>query len=219
MGDSDQQKSAVRFDAEDHYDAGEKAIAKLDDAWAKAALFFRTGWHFGHKAGSIRAQSLLRIHERVEVYRRQFEKGNTMSLLNAIAYCAEENLPLPTWLATAYRESLDSFLLPGRSTSLDEIFHSAKLPTDTPAKVAGARQDWQLGGTIWSEVWDVEMKDESITSFDAALKIACKGRDFGVKKTKARELFLMIDKNQTEHLQSKSFSRFLEIRRKRIAPK
>ncbi len=204
---------------EDHYDAGERVIEKIDVGWAKAALFFRTGQHFGHHARSYKARGLLSLHKTLEIYRFRFEQGNTLSLLNAIALCADENVPLPTWLAIAFRAALDSFLLPGQNTSLDDVFKSENLPTGTSAKAAAARVDWQLGGSIWDEVWDVAMGDESISSLDMAVIAALKRRDFGVKKTKAKALFKMIDKNQSELLQSKSFSRFLELRRKRVTTK
>ncbi len=62
---------------------------------------------------------MLTIHARLEVFRRRFESGNTMALLHAINSCAEENLPLPTWLAIAFGDAFDRFLAPGAPTSLD----------------------------------------------------------------------------------------------------
>lgn len=203
---------------DEHYDDGERNLAKLDPAWAKAALFFRTGRHYGHS--DIRARSLNRISEAIEVFKVRFEKGDTLSLLQAVACCAEENLPLPSWLALAYGEALRSFLQPGKIASLDEVFSSSSLPTDTPAKAAKARQDWALGGEIWLKVWKAIKADKSLTSLDAALSVVLADRKFGVQKTKARTLVAMIDKNQTEHLKkSKSISRFLEIRRKQMTSK
>ena len=205
------------FDApEDHYDDGERDIDRVEGAWAKAALYFRTGLHFGHRQGVMRCRSMVDIHKHIEAYRSRFNSGDTLALLHAVGTCAEENLPLPTWLATAYGKTLDSFLLPGWHTSLDEVFQSPTLSTSTPAKAAAARQDWQLGGLIWSTTWHMAIDDQSIKSLDAALEKALGKRDFGVKKTKARELFLMIDKNQSELLSVNTFSRFLEIRRKQF---
>lgn len=217
MDDSDE--NGWLRNAESYYDDRERAIAKLDPAWAKAALYFRTWHHFGHSDGSIRAQSLLKIHERLEVYRNRFAGGNTLSLLNAVAFCAEENLPLPTWLAIAYRDALDAFLRPGEHSSLDKVFSSKTLPTSTPQKAAAAKQDWLLGGTIWHKVWSVAIEDESIMTLDAALISALAAGNFGVAKTKARTLFLMIDKNQSELIQSKPLSRYLELRRKGVTSK
>lgn len=207
-------------DGANHYDEREKALEKLDPAWAKAVFYFRTGIHFGHSSGEVRARGLVKIHGAIEVFRSRFEAGDTLSLLHAISVCAEENLPLPSWLATAYGEALGSFLKPGKISSLDEVFFSSGMPVGSK-KGAQARIDWELGVRIWVSTWEAAIEDEAITSLDEALTAALKNSSFGVKKTKARELFLMIDKNQSEHLkgqsghsQDKSFSRFLELRRK-----
>lgn len=199
-------------DPESHFDARERELFKLDEAWAKASLGLRTGVRFGH--GNMRARSLVKVHDFSQVYKRRNDRGDTLSLLQAVAFFAEENLPLPEWLATAFCDALNTFTQPGTCTSLDQVFHSKTLPTDTPQKTASAKQDWLLGGTIWSKVWDVAIEDEKITSLDAALTAALKKEKLGVGKTKARELFLMIDKNQSEMIQCKTLSRFLELRRK-----
>lgn len=205
--------------AQDLFDTVEKDIASLDIGWAKAALYFRTDLHehFGHGERSRRMQSLLRIHEQLLVYKRRFEDGDTLSLLNAVAMCADENLPLPTWLAVAYRAALDSFLVAGGVTSLDKAFCSANLPTRTAKAAAGAQQDWQLAVEIYRATRKLAQVDPAITSFDDALSKALESRHFGIQKTKARALFLKVEKNQLELLgydKSKSFSRFLAIRRK-----
>lgn len=216
MKDSDHLKIVNElFNAESRYNAGERDLAKLDSAWAKAALYFRTGEHFGHPAGSRRLQSLIRIHEIIEVYRLRFERGDTLSLLHAVGICADENLPLPGWLATAYRVALQSFLEVGGPASLDAVFCSDSLPADTPKKAAAARQDWQLGVELWRGAWDAVQSNDSITSLDGAVQAALSRRDYGVKKTKARALLLMVEKNQLELLgHGKSLSWFLKNRRK-----
>jgi hypothetical protein len=199
------------------FDEGEKGIAELDVGWAKAALYFRTGQHFGHADESIRARSLAKIHELLCVYKSRYESGNTLSLLSAVALCAAENLPLPTWLAILFQSTLTELTSPGGAASLDAVFSSPNLPTDTPSKAATARQDWALGGALYWATWEVARGDTTIQSLDAALTKALEVGNFGVKKTKARVLFLMIEKNQLELLsepKQKTFSRFLEVRRK-----
>lgn len=216
----DKQKTWGRpFDVESFYDDKERALAKVDNAWAKAALFFRTGNHFGHQPGTLGRSTLIGIRDAIEVFKLRFEKGETLALLQAVELCADENVPLPTWLATAYCASLDSFLQPGPYASLDQIFHSPNLPTNTPKRAAAARQDWELGGLIWSATWEAATDDESITSLNAALKIALDKNKFGIKKSKANELFLMHDKNYTEHSKKPSFSQFLKIRQKQFHSK
>lgn len=197
---------------ENYYNDTERYIDKIESAWAKAALYFRTENHFGHMEGSERARGLLTIREQLEVYRRRFEGGDTLSLLHAVSVCAEENLPLPTWLATKYQEAFNSFLSLNGPTSLDTVFHSPNLPTNTSKKTATARQNWQLGTSIYSALW--AMADTGVTSLDAALEAALKVNDFGVNKSKARSLFMMIEKNQVEFLGSQSLSRYLAKRQK-----
>jgi hypothetical protein len=201
---------------EDYYDDTERNIEKIESAWAKAALYFRTEQHFGHPVGSERTRGLLTIREQLDVYKTRFESGqDTMALLHAVSVCAEENLPLPTWLATKYREAFHSFLAVNGKTSLDEIFYSPRLPTDTAKKTALARQDWALGAEIWRALWNVSMADISITSLDRAVTEVLKIHKFGVGKTKAKSLYLMVEKNQLELLgKGQTLSRYLEKRRK-----
>lgn len=201
--------------AEAYYNEEERDLAKLEPAWAKAALYFRTGEHCGHPPTSRRTQSMIRIHDQLEVYRKRFEAGDTMALLQAVGNCAEENLPLPTWLALAYGKALKSFLSVGGPPSLDEVFKSPILPTDTPKKAAAARQDWQLGCTLWGDVWKLVHKDRTLLSLDAAFTALLASKDYGVKKTKAKELALMVEKSQLQFLgKTETLSRFLDIRRK-----
>lgn len=201
---------------ENYYNDNERYIDKIESAWAKSALYFRTGNHFGHAVGSERARGLLTIHEQLEVYRQRFEDGkDTLALLHAVSVCAEENLPLPTWLAVKYQEAFHSFLSLDGPTSLDAIFHSPNLPTNTSKKTAIARQNWQLGTSIYSALWDVATTDTGITSLDGALDVALKKNNFGVNKSKARSLFVMIEKNQLELLSlSQSLSQYLAKRQK-----
>ncbi|MBS0318348.1 MAG: hypothetical protein JSR49_14610 [Proteobacteria bacterium] len=207
-----------QHDASLYYDEKEKTLERVEPAWAKAALFFRTWEHFGHPPRTRRMRGLVQIHTHLGVFKKQFEGGDTMALLHAIGVCADENLPLPTWLAIAYREALNRFLQPGGANSLDEVFFSGGLPTNTPKKRAVAKIDWQTGGEIWRAVWRAVVADESLASLDAALDRVLAERDYGVKKTKARRLVLMIDRNQQELLgnpPSKHISPFLKKRRKR----
>jgi len=221
MGDNDQQRILNRLlDAEAHFNDEERQLAKMEIAWAKAALGFRTwgGQRFGHGERVRKMRSLLRVHEILEVFRRRFESGNTLAILNAVALCADENLPLPTWLATAYQSALQAFLQPGGPLSLDAVFQSPNLPSDTPKKAAGARLDWQLAGDLWLAANDIAASDDTLRSLDAVIDAVLSLGNYGVGKTKARELILMIENNQHKllgHQPSKHLSRFLEKRRKR----
>ena len=221
MGESKKTRAPVLSDrAADHFNEFEIDIAATEPAWAKASVYFRTELchHFGHGERERRCQSMLRIHEQITVYRDRFENGDTLSLLQAVRICADENLPLPTWLALAFVAAFSSFISMGGPVSLDAVFSSPNLPTSTAKKAAEAKQNWDLGDAIYRATWEVAQADKSITSFDAALQSALSKTAFGVKKTTARSLFLMIEKNQLELLgqsTSQGFSSFLAKRRKR----
>ena len=195
--------------------AEERALAQLEPAWGKAATFFRTAFRFGHPRGSMRCMSLEEVHRDLGVFRTRFEAGDTLSLLQAISFCADENLPLPEWLALAFRSRMESFLHPGNRHSLDEVFSSPTLPTGSPKKAAAVRQDWQLAGTLCHEAWDLAQRDETILSFDSAVERLLASGKYGVGKTKAKALIKMIEQSQSQFLgKDLSLSRFLEKRRK-----
>jgi hypothetical protein len=197
-------------------DDGERNLGRLEPAWGKAALFFRTGHRLGH-GQSMRCMSLLEVHRMLAVYRTRFDAGDTLSLLQAISLCAEENLPLPGWLAQAFHKRVMAFGRVGGPPSLDDLFSSEEMPTNSPKKTAQARQDWQLGGLLWRDIWDLVQADETLTSFDAAVTRLLQSKDFGAAKTKAKRLIKMVDTSQCQFLGvTDTISRFLEKRRKQV---
>jgi hypothetical protein len=183
------------FDATQHFNTDEKELSRLDEGWAKAALFFRTGRRFGHPNGNLRAQSILAVHAALEARRKRLESNGPVELLHAISLCAAENLPLPSWLAKAYQEALNGYLTAGGPTSLDDAFHGKTMQAATKKKAAAIRQDWGLSTMLWVEI---QMKAETADSFDAALSEVLASRAWGIGKTKAREMVLEFDKTQRE---------------------
>lgn len=200
------------FHAESNFDDGEKQLRNLDPAWAKAAHFFRTGMRYGHGVGSIRGLPILRVHTELEARRKRFEAGDTMELLHAIKLCAEENLPLPEWLALAFNERFTAMGKVGGPTSLDAIFHSRNMPTSTPKKAARAQQEWQIGVRLWMAVWEVA---RNYSGLSPALDEVLKAEKWGVGKTKATALVNMIDETQSRLTGQESLSRFWSKRRNR----
>lgn len=190
-----------------YYNEWDKALEKIEPAWAKAALAFRGEARFGHGEFHLRAMGLVQVREVLEVHRRRFEAGDTLELLVAVKTCAAENVPLPTWLALAFTSTLQQFLDFNGAPSLDTVFKSETLPTGTAKKTAEARQDWQLGGAIMFAVWRAAEEDKTLTSIDAALDRVMKSNRFGVGKTKARSLFNMVEKVQVEHLRAMGSNR------------
>ena len=215
---------------EAQYSKDEKELDKLCPAWAKCALAWRTNMRHGHNGDSIRCFSFVEVYELLEALRRRFEAGNTLALLEAVQRCADENVPLPTWLANAFTHALKSFHTLGGPGSLDDVFYTVPRPLNTQNKARekadSERRDRVIGATMWRCAWHLAVDDESITSMDGLLDRLLLStppdgaafRQWPVEKSKARKLILMIDKNQGERLNwpaSKSLSQFLTKRRKR----
>jgi hypothetical protein len=193
----------------------EREIAELERAWGKAATFFRTGMRFGHAPNSICTMSLQQVHDLLQVFRSRLQRGDTLSLLQAVALCAEENVPLPEWLATEFRARIKAFLQPGQHTSLDEVFRSENVPANSSKRAAAARQDWMLAGRLWHDAFDVAREDATLSSVDSVVTRLLSKRNYGVAKTKAKKLIGMVEANQSEFLRKDvSLSRFLAERRK-----
>jgi hypothetical protein len=198
------------------YNKDEQHLERIEPAWAKAAFYFRTGVRLAHEEGAWRVLPLAQVIKRLEVYRARAAEGETLALLHAIAFCANENLPLPTWLARDFRGALAAFLRPGAASTLDTVFKSTRLPTSTPKKAADARQDWELGWALYEAAWKAARQDTSLQSVHAVMKSVVNAGNFGVQLTLAKQLVAMVEKNQLELLGKplSTLSRFLEVRRK-----
>jgi hypothetical protein len=191
----------------------EKELAGLEVGWAKTALYFRTGWHFGHNGGSIRTRSLVAIHEELDARRVRFERGSKIELLHAMLICANENLPMPTWLALAFGAVFGAYINVANPTaSLDEAFGTLR-----PGKKGTAdKRDWELGSQLYSAAFKAAVQDASLSSLDAVLTLVLAQKHWGIGKTKARKLLLQIDETRRELSTSQGLSRFLELRRKQV---
>jgi hypothetical protein len=100
-------KGSEGYVASTYYSDVEKDIAKLEPAWAKMALYFRCGvYRFGHCDGELRCKSLKKIKFELDARRKRVEAGDKLEILAAVAECAKENMPMPTWLATAFIEGV-----------------------------------------------------------------------------------------------------------------
>lgn len=178
----------------------ELALGRVEPAWGDCASGFRTGG-LRRAHGNLRVRSLLDVHEALERRREQVESGNTLVILLAIAQCAEENLPMPTWLARAFTSRLAGFTThdarrPG-PISLDTLFRSPNLRPGHPARTAADRRDWSLGSDLWGAVREVAHKYRGL---DGALAEVLSSGRWGVGKKKARRLFEMVEVSQVHLL-------------------
>lgn len=203
------------LDAEANFDERERSIARLESAWGKCAHAFRTGHRFSHGSG-ILSFSLIAVHEELERRRDRLGRGDTMEILHAVELCALENVPLPTWLASAYRAAFGAFLKPGGPTSLDQAFTSTTLPVSTAKKAAVARQDWALGVQLYAAVKKIAPNH---TAINGALDEVLRAKAWGVKKTKARRLVEMVERTHCELTGMQTLSQFWSNRRKGVHPR
>jgi hypothetical protein len=162
-------------------------------------------------------RTLPQVKAALDVWKTRFEAGDTLALLQAIAVCAGENMPLPTWLAIEFSRKLETFFDPGGAHSLDDVFASPTLPTNTAKKAVNAKRDWEEGVALWVACWEEAHANELLTSLEAVLDRVLSSKKWSVKKRKARDLVMRVDESQAQHLgkrEKQPLARFLEKRRK-----
>jgi len=163
------------------------------------------------------AESFPYIWNELEARRRRLvERGDALEILHAIRLCAYHGVRMPSWLADVYCRKFDAFMRAGTAASLDEVFHSAELPTSTAKKHAAALRDWSIGVELWMAVKTVAGLH---TAMDGALAEVLKQKNWGVGKTKARELVEWVDRTHGELGRVKTLSQIWAIRRKQMHQK
>lgn len=168
----------------------EQEISRIEQSWGDCAHGFRTGvrWSWRPEGDTLHMQSLLEVHELLEVYRAQFEEGDQSAILWAIRECARQNLPLPYWCATGFQERIGSFVsFVSKSVTLDEVFDvSRKLP-------AGKRgQNVRLASSqsvrLYVRVWKIHAKEPRLSK-DACIRRAREELKLPMCQRKATTLF------------------------------
>lgn len=216
-----------RWTPENHYGSYEKDMARLDPAWAKIALYFRSDTapvRFIHKG--IGALSVARLAQRLDALRVRAEKGESYSILAAISLCAEQNWPLPEWLALMFMQAMDNHGRGGKFASLDDVFYSTELVgkgQSAKAKKNHAekiRDDLATGNRLWNECWCKAQNCTEITSLSAVVEAVLEdaviaGAPYPVKFRTAFEMVKKHDLNQAELLgkrEKQPLARFLAKR-------
>lgn len=167
----------------------ELALARVEPAWAHFAYGLRTGTRVGRlRAGtfeSILASSLVQVHGVLEAYREAHGRGEPMAVLNAAAYCATENVPMPYWLADAMAAAVREFSSPTGRGTLDAIL-APGLPT-TGKRAATWRNALPHRARLYTDV--SRRMARGNLSVDRALSAALREGDYPFGKTVARRLF------------------------------
>lgn len=178
------------MDPHTHFNEIEHALAKLDMAWACAALALRGGPRLTGR-GNLRAQGLPKVQEHFEQLRGAYEQGDRWQAMQAVKDAIVEGLPVPQWAGKAFLKLLDEYY---KGKTLNEAFGA--LPAGK--RGAAARVEASLQGRLWGRVAHAVAEGRA-ASLDAALTLILKEGDFPVGKTKARELVLAQNAIQERH--------------------
>lgn len=164
-------------------------LANIDPAWAACAGVLGAAACAEPPEAAVRR--LAEAREALERRRDQLAAGDSLAILQAIAECAEADLPLPHWLRTAYTQRLVAFVSdPTAPATLDELFSSPNLRPGPKRRLFDRRQ-WDLGRRLWLAVRAKEAEHRSLNS---ALDAVLKEGNWPVRKTQARPLVLRFDR-------------------------
>lgn len=190
--------------AQAHFNEQEWNLEKIEPAWAKAALCFRSNgeYHYGHGDDEERCRSLSMLAGTLMAMQARFKNGSDIELLIAIALCAEENLPMPTWAAEAFLQRFGRYIavpvdnngkfagrIGDQPSSLDEAFLGASAPA-TPAKLDARHRDWAIARQLWVHVREHAAEH---TGFTPAVEAALRELDPGIGRSKALELVQWVE--------------------------
>ncbi len=186
----------------------EEQLARVEQAWGDCAHGFRTGirWSWRPDGDALHMQSLLDVHELLEVYRLKYEAGDSSAILWAIRECARQNLPLPYWCATGFQERIRRF--EAEPVTLDDAFGVARR---MPAGKRGqnVRRTHSQAVSLAVRVWDIHAKEPHLSK-DACIKRAREELRLPICQRKATDLF-----NEHER-QQKPFRKALRMNWPRI---
>lgn len=123
------------------YNDDERELAVIEESWADHLRGLRTGTRVREKAGRPhwRAGSLQQVATMLDYFRSEFEAGNKAAMMDALLTTADENVPMPYWLADALNDAVSS-VLEGK-TLHEAVGYEKRFPTSTKAATK-ARRDW-----------------------------------------------------------------------------
>lgn len=185
----------------------ENALDDLEPSWSDFAYAIRPksmGRVSRRIPGrpTIRAQSLGQVQAILNGYREQFEAGDRAAAFSAMTTCAEENVPMPYWLAAAVLDIGTAVRAqPARGQqpkSLHDLFGLSKLLPTTKTRGSKVRRDLQLRAEIWAATHTL-MRDRKL-SVDAAIKLAREKLNFPYAQRTARQMFDTQESIQTRYL-------------------
>lgn len=178
----------------------EKEWASLEPAWADFLHATRTGHRARLDRASLRGQSFGQVHQKLEVHRLHFEKGEQYHLFVALCTCARERVPMPYWVADALLVLSDS--LHSKSISLHRLFGAHKHFPETPAKRAKNKKRQQLETDLYIEMSKLIYADKKSRN-DALNTVLALPRFRGkIGKTTAIKIYCHRDALQQEFIRA-----------------
>jgi hypothetical protein len=197
----------------------EKTLWGYESSYAKVAYYFRTGIHIT-PSGGLNFQPLERIVGALDEYKNLYESGEKLAVISALRTCCDYSLPMPEWLAKAFKKETESLYSEKDARTLDEIFPFVPGKRTTRNRVQIANRDNRFARKLSFKAWEIAQADSTIVSMDKLLELVLADRKFPVAKTKARKLIEEEEKRQHVlmgngmGLARQSISQFLEKRRK-----
>lgn len=180
----------------------EVALDRLETSWADFVYGLRGHGRFirAERRSGLKTRGLLRVHQELERHRGDLIGGNRTATLNALIYCAQENVPLPYWLGD---ELLDIWRTVNNSPSdLHELFGLAEKLPARGKKSRTLRRDMQLRGELWDCASELMARARRATlhlSMDAAIMQARAKLKFPYSQRKSRQMFDEQERIQRAH--------------------
>lgn len=181
----------------------ERALDRLEPAWADFAHGLRTGMRFNRDLPppmDSMGMSLVAVRQKFDVFRARFESGGEpAALLYALKFAFVERVPVPSWVACAVRERLDRVLSMATDgpVSLHDAFGLREAVPLTPKRYAQARLYRRMMPRLYADVSKLTREGRSLA---AALRQALRENGLTLHLTKAREMFEAQDRIQRQHL-------------------
>lgn len=166
--------------------ADEQQLANIEQSWADCAFGFSSGVRLKRDRNLALLTGLVYVHEELEVHRKNFQAGDSSSLLWALRICLKENLPAPYWCADRILERVEK--VTKEPCSLHDLFGLSKRFPATGKKATNSRTREEQSFKLWWRVWELKAADKDLSKEEAIQSVRKKYLPFISQRT-ARTLF------------------------------
>lgn len=179
--------------------ADERELERVEQSWADFVHGLRTGIRYiqdGTACEKVRFRSYLEVHNQLEAFRARLKAGEPLALLGALRTVAEENVPMPYWLALQVQERLKRFHR--EPISLHDAFDLGDAMPQAGKKAVTARRLQQDKGRLWFGVRR-RLASGECKSVYAAVKATLAAEAFPFRLRRALDHFKEQDRIQRLH--------------------